>query len=106
MSNNTVTNDLSDFGFREIAMARDLLTAYLDNNNASLLGDNVELFMNKDSGCVFLSDEDYNTAMECDGELLDWINTPYEGHEGFIEDLMAEFDDMHPEDQEYMNSIT
>ena len=105
MTDNIVTIDLRDFGYREIAMTRDLLTAYISKNNTVYLGDGVQVAFNTHSGYVFLTDEDYNTAMECDGELLDWIVTPYEGHEGFYDDLMQEYEFMHPEDQEFMDSI-
>ena len=105
MNDNTVTTNLADFGYREIALARDLLNAYLEHNNTNYLGDGVQVWFNKNSGCVFLCDEDYNTAMECDGNLEDWLTTPYEGREGFLENLTAEYDDMHPEDQEYIDSI-
>ena len=100
-----VTTNLAEFGYREIAMARDLLTAYLEKNETDLLGDGVQIYFNKNSGNVFLSDEDNNTAMEANGRLLDWIVTPYEGHEGFYADLMREYKDMHPEDQEYMDQL-
>ena len=106
MNDNIVTSDLADFGWRELSMAKDLLTALVERNNNKLLTDSgLRICMNPNSGYVFLSDLDHNTAMECDGELLDWINTPYEGREGFIADLMEEYSDMHPEDQEYMYSI-
>jgi len=110
MNDNTVTTDMSEFGYRELAMTRDLLAAYIDQNNTKFLGaakagDGVQIWFNKNSGNVFLCDEDYNTAMESDGELCDWFVTPYNGCEGFLEDLLDEYSDMHPEDQEYIDQI-
>ena len=103
--NNPVTTDLRDFGYRELAMARDLLKAYCEFGNTDYLNDKVQIAFNTHSGYVFLVDEDYNVAMECDGQLLDWFVTPYEGHEGFLENLMTEYKYMHPEDQEYLDQI-
>lgn len=64
-----------------------------------------EVYFNTGSGNVFLSDEDYNTVMENDGELDFFISTPYNGHEGFFDEVMDNFDDMHQEDKEYMRDI-
>ena len=105
MNDNIVTSDLSDFGYRELAMARDLLTVYLENNNTLFIGDGVNIAMNRNSGYVFITDEDYNVAMECEGKLEDWFSSPYDGHEGFLEDLANEYENMHPEDQEWFNDI-
>lgn len=105
MNDNIVTTDFSDFGYREIAMARDLLDAYVKNNNTRFLGDGLQVAMNRNSGYVFLTDEDYNVAMAVNGALEDWFSSPYEGREGFFDDLAEEYDDMHPEDQEWFDSI-
>ena len=107
---NTPTNDMSLFGYRELEMARDLLDAYINNNNTEYLNDGVQIMFNQNSGNVFFSDEDYNVAMVTydsagKGSLEDWFYTPYEGHEGFMDDLLLEYDNMHKEDQEYINSI-
>lgn len=99
------TQDLSKFGTRELTMAKDLLEAYLNNNNTEYLGDGVTIEFNPNSGCVFMVDEDFNVAMESDGELLDFFTSPYDGKEGFYEDLKAERDEMHPEDQEWFDSL-
>ena len=103
----TVITDLTKFGYRELKMARDLLTGLLEKNDTKFLGDGVQIAMNTHSGYVFLTDEEYNVAMLTDdGALEDWFSTTYEGHEGFYDDLMLEYKDMHPEDQAYMNQLT
>ena len=63
MVKDIITSDLSEFGQREIEEARDLLTAYLENNKTTMLEDEVNLCFNMHSGMVFLSDKDYNVAV-------------------------------------------
>ena len=73
--NKIVTNDLSDFGAREKSMAGELLSVlgtYKDKTK--YLGDNVQVYMNFNSGNVFLSDEDYNVAM-MNGDVLEDFHT-------------------------------
>ena len=60
--------------------------------------------MTTQRGNVFLTDEDFNVAM-MNGDTLDaWLFTPYEGHEGFLEDLINDLDpqDLHAEDLDYI----
>jgi len=78
-----VTTDLKSFGPREITLAGALLTAFKtdDKDNTKLLGDGVEVCFNTQSGCVFLSDEDYNTAMMLGDTLEDFLSCPECGHE-------------------------
>jgi hypothetical protein len=104
--NDPVTYDMAEFGSREMSMATDLLVAYRAQR-PNWLGDGVKVAMNKNSGCVFLTDEDYNSAM-MNGDKLDmWIFTPYHGHEGFLEDLLDEYkpDDLNADDTEYLHSM-
>ena len=102
----SVTSDLSAFGHRELVMARDLLGAYLERNHAHFLGPRVRIYMNRHSGYVFLSDEDLNSAMVTDeGNLEDWLSSPYEGKEGFFDDLKVEYPEMHEEDKEWFQEI-
>lgn len=101
-----VTYDMSDFGFREMKMAAELMTAYA-KSPPEWLGDGVKIAMNRNSGCVFLTDEDYNTAM-MNGEKLEmWLFTPYEGHEGFLSDLLDEYapTDLNGEDERYLRDM-
>lgn len=91
MSNEIVTCDLSEFGTRELLKVAELLKAYGENKGGDHgLYDGVKPWFNRSSGCVFLCDEDYNTAMLNDvGELERWQYCGHCGHEGFI----SEFDD-------------
>ena len=82
----TTTTDLKDFGFRELRMAADLLNAYCENP-PECLGDGVHLMMNLHSGCVFLTDEDFNVAMMNGDTLEPFHSCPECGAEGFAEDM-------------------
>jgi hypothetical protein len=97
------TTDLSDFGRRELRMAGELLTAYAANP-PDWMGDGVQVMLNRNSGYVFLTDEDCNCAMMNGDDLDAWLSTPYEGHEGFVSDLLDEYkpDDLHRDDLEFI----
>lgn len=85
-----VTNDLTRFGRRELALAGELLVAYAQCRELDdILTDGVQVWFNTHSGYVFLSDEDFNVVMmnpETD-RAEQWFNCPYCGHEGFITDM-------------------
>lgn len=88
MAQEYYTEDLTDFGYRELDMAGDLLKALkTEKDKTEYLGGNVKLAMNSGSGNVFLVDEDYNVAMMNGEHLEDWFTCPYCGHEGFKEDM-------------------
>lgn len=102
----TTTTNLADFGFREIKMARDLLDAWIASGLPSDFSDaGVTIMMNSNSGNVFLTNEEFEVAMESEGKLYSFYNSPYEGKEGSFEDLLAEYADMHAEDQEWFKEL-
>jgi len=82
MSDETATKDL--VGSRELKMAAELLTAYRSDRDETelLTDDGLAVWMNMESGYVFLCDADYNTAVMSDGILEDFITCVYCGHEG------------------------
>ncbi|MEM3265403.1 MAG: hypothetical protein QXU98_05100 [Candidatus Parvarchaeota archaeon] len=84
-----VTTDLSEFGYRELDEAVKLLTAYKEQG-ADFLGTGVHLCFNRQSGNVFLSDEDFNTAMMNGDRLEQWYACPECGYDGFKEDIKHE----------------
>lgn len=86
------TQDLSNFGYRELDMAGELLREYANNPNV-LPGDGVKVEFNPMSGNVFLVDEDYNVAMMNGDTLEQFFSCPYCGHEGFLEDMIHDHDD-------------
>lgn len=87
------TTNLSDFGYRELDMAADLLKAYAHGkNNCPYFSDEgVQVMMNKNSGNVFLTDADCNVLMMNGDELEGFYNSPYSGHEGFFDDLCSNY---------------
>lgn len=103
MTNDIYTENLADFGQRERSMLAEILALPLPDN----FGDSqVRPAFNRNSGYVFLVNEDYQCAMINDetGDLEILHSTPYEGHEGFISDLLAEYapDDLNIEDARYI----
>lgn len=102
----TTTTNLADFGYREIEMTRDLLDAWVNNGLPEDFGTGgVHVMMNQNSGNVFLTNEDFDVAMINEGKLESFYSSPYEGREGFFNELLAEYDDMHPEDQEWFKEL-
>lgn len=85
---NIVTNDIKEFGMRERLMARELLATYgTKKDKTNFLSDGINVFMNKNSGYVFLSDEEYNVAMMNGDVLEDFVNCPECGHEDFYSEF-------------------
>lgn len=106
--NNAYTEDSSEImaNSHERNIMREILNAWAktglpdDFNN-----DKVKFGFNLNSGYVFLFNADYQCAMLEDEYLKSFYSTPYNGEEGFWDDLVAQYHDMHPEDQEYMRDI-
>ena len=76
-----VTSDLAKFGRREKRMAVDLLDAYCEQG-AEFLGDGVTVQMNRNSGYVFLTDEDFNVGVMEGDKLVQFFTCPECGAEG------------------------
>lgn len=104
---NGTTTDLSKFGYREIAMAKELLTAWVDQGLPDdFYDDGVQLMMNCNSGNVFLTNIEYQVAMMNGDDLESFYTTPYEGHEGFKDELQElDRESLHHEDLEYLSDI-
>lgn len=101
MSNNYYTENLAEFGARELQLAGELLTANFPDGFSN---EGVRIGFNKMSGNVFLTNDDYQVAMFNGNDLELFHSTPYHGHEGFIIDLLDEFspEDLNHEDAEYI----
>jgi hypothetical protein len=107
MSENIVTSDLADFGARELYMLSDLLKIYAEKGLPEGMSENGVAFMlNRNSGEVFLTNEDYHVAMDNNGSLEQFYSTPYNGIEGFFSDLIQEYPNMHDEDREYVRDVS
>ena len=87
MRQEVTTSNLADFGSRERWMLVELLTAW---DKQGLPDDFYEedtvAMMNRNSGCVFLTNSEYQTAMMNGDKLEMWHNCSNCGHEGFQED--------------------
>ena len=102
-ANEVYTENLADFGGREREMAAELLAQPLPEGFSD---DGVKLAMNRNSGYVFLVNADYQCAMMNGDTLEIFHSTPYEGHEGFLSDLLDEYgpDDLNRDDVEYLRA--
>jgi len=102
------TTNLAHFGYRELSIAGEILTAYADRKEICpyFSGDGVQLMMNRNSGNVFLTDEDCNVLMMNGSKLEGFYSTPYEGHEGFLDDLLNEWNkNWENPDSEYLANL-
>ena len=100
------TTDLSKFGARELAMAEELLEAQRTQGLPEDFQDSeVTVMMNTMSGNVFLTNSEFEVAMMNGDKLESFYTSPYKGTEGFFEDLIDEYKDMHPEDKEWFERI-
>lgn len=81
------TTDLADFGYSERSMLIDLLKAWDEQGlPESFYDEEVRFMMNKESGFVFLTNSEYQTAMMNGDKLEIWHTCCNCGHEGFAED--------------------
>lgn len=106
--NDITTTDFSRFGHRERVKAQELLTAWNENGLPyDFYDQDVTIMLNTHSENVFLTNSDYQVAMINyeTGKLESFYSTPYEGIEGFWDELVEQYKDMHPEDQEYIRGI-
>jgi hypothetical protein len=100
----STTTDLSEFGYRELDMAADLLKAASNGQLPDDFDDDgMTVMMNMDSGNVFLTNSDYQVAMMNGDTLESFYSCPICGHEGFAEDMEHGEDD--EECQEYLRDI-
>lgn len=82
------TQNFDDFGYRELKMAAELLTAYkTDRDKTELFGDQVRIEFNRSSGHVFLIDENYQVAMMNNDVLEDWLHCEGCDREGFRSEI-------------------
>ena len=107
----TYTEDLADFGYREQREAQDLFEAWKSNGlPVDFENNGVRIAFNMNSGYVFLVNSEYQVAM-CDKDekgklsLYSFYSSPYEGKEGSFDELLDEYEDMQPEDQEWFYQL-
>ena len=91
-------NTLDEFGYRELTELNALIQAYAnagahDNGKiyahlpATWYDNGVYPDFNPNSGMVFLSNSNYQTLVNTEYGVMQWYDTPYDGHEGTLFDL-------------------
>ena len=99
MTDNIVTEDWSNFGWREKKMAIELLKKWMDGDVQRVLDgleaeSGVRAALNRHSGYVFLTNNDYDAFMINGAGKIDiHLNCPECGEEGFPPYLMKHGDD-------------
>ena len=103
--NDMTTTDFSKFGARETKIAETLLKAWSAQDlPGDFYADAVTIMLNTHSGCVFLTNSDFQVAMmNCD-RLESFYSCPICGHEGFKEEMPH--NEFNEECQEYLREIS
>ena len=98
--------ELAGFGYREMALAREILTAIANGLPEEFLPDGLAIELNPLSGEVFLVN-DYDQIAMMNGDSLEmYYILPHSGEEGFRDELTElDVQELHLEDQEYLKSI-
>lgn len=102
------TTDLAEFGPREIALASDLLSAWVETGLPDEFSkDGVTVMFNTESAWVFLTNADCDVAIiGRSGQLESFYTTPSGDHEGTLDDLRDQFDEgsWDSEDKEWLEA--
>ena len=102
------TENLSDIlAFaREREKVRDIFNAWGNHGlPVDFDDDGVKIAFNRDSGYVFLVNSDYQCCMVNGDRLESFYSSPYKGIEGFFDELVEQYANMHHEDQEWLRDI-
>lgn len=108
MANDSYTEDMGDIlsCARERRMAMQILQAWDSGGLPDDFDDSgVKFAFNKNSGNVFLVNEEYQVAMMNGDTLESFYTSPYEGKEGFFSELIEEYPEMHREDREWFRKL-
>lgn len=85
-----VTSDLAQFGWREKKIAAELLLAADKGLPNDFDGEGVTVAMNKNSGYVFLTNSEFQVAMLEDGKVVSFYSCPECGEEGTWNDSIKD----------------
>lgn len=98
------TENIADFGARERGELQDLLKAWdVQGLPEDFIEERVRPAFNRNSGFVFLTNEDYEVAMMNGEKLESFYSCPECGWEGFKEDMLHNPENK--ECREYLKSI-
>lgn len=96
------TTNLSDFGYRELAMLEELLKAMREQGLPDDFSDDeVVPMMNQNSGNVFLTNSDYQVAMMNGKDLESFYTLSYHGDEGFLDELIIDYDNGNIQEEDF-----
>ena len=102
----TYTENLADLGYRERAEFIEILKLWQrDGLPSSFWEGDVKLGYNSASGFVFLTNNEYQTCMRREDALEMWYVLTHSGEEGFLGDLLEEWEVLHEEDQDYLCDV-
>ena len=103
---NTITTNLSEFGYRELETLKDLLTAMIEQGLPRDFEDrNVTPMFNTHSGSVFLTNSEYQVAMLNGERLESWYYLSCSGQEGFLQDLIDMYYNNEIDDSEDLEQL-
>jgi len=91
-----VTADFSEFGYRELKKATELLKAYMEGRfkEDNFFNDGLKICFNPHSGYVFLSDTDLKKGLlNSNNEIEEFVTCPNCGHEGFKSEEFKEVEE-------------
>ena len=91
---------------REREKMRDILNAWGNHGlPIDFDDDGVKIGFNSNSGNVFLVNSEYQCCMVNGDRLESFYCSPYQGTEGFFNELVEQYATMHHEDQEWLIGI-
>lgn len=108
MREDVYTEDFADICScsRERGILIDIMKAWGEHGLPDDFSDSrVRPAFNRNSGNVFLVNEDYEVCMLRNGRLESFYTSPYDGQEGFFDDLAREYGRMCVEDREWLRQI-
>ena len=87
---NITTTDLSQFGYRELHLAKELLQALEDQGLPEDFDDDgLTIMFNTHSGNVFFTNSDYQAAMMNGDKLETFYTCSNCGNEGFADEVLT-----------------
>lgn len=104
----TITENLAEFSAHERGILIELLMAWKKDGLPNYFyEEEVRPCFNKNSGYVFLTNSEFQVAMiNPESERLEeFYSTPYSGSEGFLSDLIEEYDTLSDEDKEFIDDL-
>ncbi len=99
------TESLSDFGWRELRILKDIIDAWLQSGLPEQFTENgIRPAFNTHRGYVFLVNDECDIAMLNGNRLESFHSLPYSGKEGFLYELLEENepDDLHKDDASFL----